>query len=445
MTVPTGFVHWPLVGGPGVVVEGEARLTLAVARAEEFTPPASAISRQIVVRLADGSMPATELMVGRWEIALSLVGASRPRFYFDVTPQHTAAEPLSLALVAPITPSATERLVVNEQLRRDALEAAQAAGLSAEQARASVDNAGTQAARAEAAASLAVDASDIAASKAGIAESARLGAVNARSGAEAAQTAAIGARDTAAQSAIDAEAQHAAVSAIRGEVDAAKGAALDARDAAAASASDALTARSQAQAAKAEAETAASGAELAKAVAVTMKAGAEAALSAAIGARADAETARDVSQTARAAAETARSGAENAQDAAQTARTGAESARNETIVAVNNSPAEWTGAVTLTANFTRSAYVRRRLTGNVTLTVSPGDTGRAYSCTLELTQDGTGGRSILFANVATPYGIAIPLSSAANAVDIVRLEWNGSRWAAFLGGAQLVIPTSWIV
>ncbi|MEV5068861.1 hypothetical protein MRBLMI12_000417 [Microbacterium sp. LMI12-1-1.1] len=135
----------------------------------------------------------------------------------------------------------------------------------------------------------------------------------------------------------------------------------------------------------------------------------------------------------------------SAKDAAEAAQAATETARDEATVTVNASPADWTGAITLSSAFTRSKYVKRRLTGNVALTVSPGVAGVAYSCTLELAQDPTGGRSVTLANVATPYGVPIPLSTAPNAVDVIRLEWNGTRWAAFLAGTQLAIPTAWVV
>lgn len=134
----------------------------------------------------------------------------------------------------------------------------------------------------------------------------------------------------------------------------------------------------------------------------------------------------------------------DAEAAAEAAATSAGEARDEVFTAVA-AQSDWSGAHTLTQTLSRSTYLRRRLTGNVILTANMGIAGRAYSCTLELQQDATGGRTLTLANVATPYGVAIALSSPANAVDIVRLEWNGARWAAFLGGAQLAIPASWVV
>lgn len=160
-----------------------------------------------------------------------------------------------------------------------------------------------------------------------------------------------------------------------------------------------------------------------------------------------ATTAGDAATAANTSAGNAATSATNAgtaQSSAETARTAAESARDETIVAVDGQ-SSWTGAATLSAAQSKSKYIRRLLTGNTTVTVSAGESGKAYSCTLELQQDATGSRTIVLANVATAYGVALPLSTAANTVDIIRLEWNGTRWAAYIGGPQMSIPASWVV
>lgn len=131
--------------------------------------------------------------------------------------------------------------------------------------------------------------------------------------------------------------------------------------------------------------------------------------------------------------------------AAATSASDAAAARNETIVSVGTMPDWGTISATLVQTATRSAYLRRRLTGNPTIGFAAGVANVAYSCTLELLQDGTGGRVLTLANVATPYGAVIPLSTASGATDIIRLEWNGTRWAAFLAGVQMAVPTAWVV
>jgi hypothetical protein len=119
-------------------------------------------------------------------------------------------------------------------------------------------------------------------------------------------------------------------------------------------------------------------------------------------------------------------------------------ARDETIV-TTDSQVNITGTVNLSQSATKSKYLRRRLTGNVVLNLAAGESGKAYSCTLELQQDGTGNRTLTVANARTPYGIALPLSAQANSVDLIHALWNGSVWTVFLAGSQLGIPASWVV
>lgn len=122
----------------------------------------------------------------------------------------------------------------------------------------------------------------------------------------------------------------------------------------------------------------------------------------------------------------------------------AQAAVNEVQIAVSGSE-DWSGTVVLPDPDQRGTYLQRRLTGNVSLTVADGLPGIAHSCTLELTQDGTGGRSITIADVETPSGAPISLSTAPGAVDVIRLHWNGSRWAAFLLGGAMSIPPEWAI
>lgn len=118
-------------------------------------------------------------------------------------------------------------------------------------------------------------------------------------------------------------------------------------------------------------------------------------------------------------------------------------ARDESIVTVSPST-DWSGAQTITAAQARG-YLIRRLTGNVTLTMPNGPAGQAISCTLELRQDATGGRSIIIANAGTPEMLPLPLSQGANAVTILQLLWNGNVWRAALGLPNVGIPASWTV
>lgn len=104
-----------------------------------------------------------------------------------------------------------------------------------------------------------------------------------------------------------------------------------------------------------------------------------------------------------------------------------------------------TGAVALTQSQTRSTFTKMRLTGNVTVTLAAGVAGVAYSTTIRIAQDGTGNRTLILANVASSYAVPIVLSTGANQVDVLRCEWDGTAWTAYLGGAALAIPASWVV
>lgn len=149
-------------------------------------------------------------------------------------------------------------------------------------------------------------------------------------------------------------------------------------------------------------------------------------------------------QTARTGAQTARTGAETAKTGAETARAAAEAARDETLtpkVALGNIG----GPVTLTSANTKSKYLTGRLTSNLEIALEPGTANQAYTCTLKLQQDGTGSRTLRLVNVATSEGLPILLSTAANSTDILRLEWDGTVWTAFLSARNVTIPTSWVV
>lgn len=53
---------------------------------------------------------------------------------------------------------------------------------------------------------------------------------------------------------------------------------------------------------------------------------------------------------------------------------------------------------------------------------------------LKLIQDATGGRTITLPSTKRPGGVALTLSSAPNAVDIINVYWDGSTAYATVGG-----------
>lgn len=77
------------------------------------------------------------------------------------------------------------------------------------------------------------------------------------------------------------------------------------------------------------------------------------------------------------------------------------------------------------------------LTGNCTITITSPPSGRAYSATIILRQDGTGSRTVTWpASVKWPGGVAPNLSTAASAYDIVTITTvdGGTTWLGFVGG-----------
>lgn len=101
-------------------------------------------------------------------------------------------------------------------------------------------------------------------------------------------------------------------------------------------------------------------------------------------------------------------------------------------VSVNNAA---TGSVAL--NLANGNIFSLRLTGNVTsLSISGAVNNRGCSCTLYLTQDATGGRTMTWPASFKWSGGVPTLSTAANAVDIVVCESidGGTTWFASLVG-----------
>ncbi|MGC5248491.1 hypothetical protein ACPXB3_16390 [Gordonia sp. DT219] len=146
------------------------------------------------------------------------------------------------------------------------------------------------------------------------------------------------------------------------------------------------------------------------------------------------------------AAGSAKTAAESARDAAVAAKAAAESARDETVIAVAAS-SDWSGAVSpSSADVSQSRWWKRRLTGNATVTLPNGVAGKAYSIIIEVTQDATGGRSLVFkqsggSQVSWAYGVTPVMSTSPNARDLWTLTWTGSEWIGGIGAQALAIGT----
>jgi hypothetical protein len=122
--------------------------------------------------------------------------------------------------------------------------------------------------------------------------------------------------------------------------------------------------------------------------------------------------------------------------AAETARTSAETARNQTEAAVT-SGLSWTGTVDLTTTALTPVLLRATLTGNITVTLPTPPSNRAYTVTLVLVQDVTGGRSITLPGVKWSYGVPAVLSTAPDTVDILHLLWTGTAWVGMIAGMAI--------
>lgn len=237
-------------------------------------------------------------------------------------------------------------------------------------------------------------------------------------------------------------AQATAAGQARAGAESARDAAADSRDAAASSATSAQGAATLAQGSAADALTSAGQANVATGMAEEFRDSAQSSAGRAEQGAADAEASATDAATAKTDAQTARTGAETARTDAQTARTEARAARDETYVTAS-SATQGAGTANLAASVTRSKYLVRTLTGNVIFTLNNGTANVAYTCTLELRQDATGGRTVTFSgtNVRLPYGLQPLLSTAPGAVDVIQLLWTGTYWVVLSGATDIrVVP-----
>ena len=100
-------------------------------------------------------------------------------------------------------------------------------------------------------------------------------------------------------------------------------------------------------------------------------------------------------------------------------------------------PPDWTpsegrswgaGAQSL-ADLDAPATVRVALTGNVTgVTLPSWASSDSGSITLVITQDGTGGRTLVLTGVTWAGGTPPTYTTAANGRDLIRLFWTGLAW-----------------
>lgn len=120
-------------------------------------------------------------------------------------------------------------------------------------------------------------------------------------------------------------------------------------------------------------------------------------------------------------------------DASQALTNKTYKAANETVEALGNQ----TGSIAL--NYANGALKTLTLTGNVTITAINNPPAAGGTLSLQITQDGTGSRTITWPSaVKWPSGTAPTLSTAAGAIDVVSLitfdggtTWRGSYGLAY--------------
>lgn len=84
-----------------------------------------------------------------------------------------------------------------------------------------------------------------------------------------------------------------------------------------------------------------------------------------------------------------------------------------------------TGATTF--NRVNGSHITATLTGNITVTLTAG-VNEGDTLVLELTQDGTGSRIVTWPGNFKKAGGALVLSVGAAAVDIIKMQWDGTNW-----------------
>ncbi len=67
------------------------------------------------------------------------------------------------------------------------------------------------------------------------------------------------------------------------------------------------------------------------------------------------------------------------------------------------------------------------LTGGITLTLTSG-TYKGQTLELRLTQDATGSRTATWPSNFKKAGGSLTLTTTANAIDVIRMSWDGSSW-----------------
>lgn len=87
-----------------------------------------------------------------------------------------------------------------------------------------------------------------------------------------------------------------------------------------------------------------------------------------------------------------------------------------------------------TVSFTSANHIRHTMTGNGTITLSGGSAGGVY--TLEVLQDGTGGRTVTWSGAVWAGGVIPTTTTTANRKDVYTFFFDGSNYLGVQFGAN---------
>jgi len=89
-------------------------------------------------------------------------------------------------------------------------------------------------------------------------------------------------------------------------------------------------------------------------------------------------------------------------------------------------------------SFSGGNHVRHTMTGNGTLTLAGGVAGGVY--TVEVLQDGTGGRTVAWSGAVWPAGVAPTSTTTANRKDVFTFYFDGTHYLGVVFGQNYASP-----
>ena len=111
-------------------------------------------------------------------------------------------------------------------------------------------------------------------------------------------------------------------------------------------------------------------------------------------------------------------------------------ARDETEAVVTSGLA-WSGAVDLASVAIGPVYLRATLSGNTTITLPTPDPTRAFTVSLDVSQDATGGWTLTILGAKASYGVKPVVTATPGGRDILHLLATGTDWVVVVGAANV--------